>query len=463
MNSIRMRLLVGNGLCLLAVLAVTGALLHTYLHRVLESGFDASLLEMGSVLAKTTELYAGGRLEFEFLEANIAQFMPHENAEYYQVWDRTGKTVGRSPSLEGGSLPAALPLRGSPLFENITLPDGRPGKIVLLNFRPVTDEVGPVPEYAMALAISRVELDRAQRRVLKGLLLSGFFLVLGAFPAVWWSVKRALASLHALGEQTAAIRPDDLSFRFPADNSPAELRPIITRLNSLMGRLEAAFNRERRFTSAAAHELRTPIAELRTLAEVGREEAEASAPAMTGYFEDALGISRHLEMLVTTLLALTRCQAGLLRTEKSPADLAAVIRDAWEGYAAEAGQFGRTVTVETPESLVIETDEGLLRAMLANIFSNAAAYTPPGGEIALCLRMRDGTAVFTVTNTSRGLAPSELGHVFEPFWRKGGERPGEGHCGIGLSLVSAYAQLLGMEADASMPGGEMFRLTLRAG
>ena len=77
--------------------------------------------------------------------------------------------------------------------------------------------------------------------------------------------------------------------------------------------------------------------------------------------------------------------------------------------------------------------------------------------------MRDGAAVFTVTNTSRGLAPSELGHVFEPFWRKGGERPGEGHCGIGLSLVSAYAQLLGMEADASMPGGEMFRLTLRAG
>lgn len=461
MNSIRIRLLCLICLCLPIVFAASGSLLYLYLYRVLESSFDDALLERADVFAKTTEQTEDGMLEFEFLEAKLPEYLPHDKAEYYQVWRKTGGTLAKSPSLGQENLPVELPLRTSPVFQDMALPDGRPGKIVLINFKPFVSESEPIGEYTMAVATSRIELDRDQSRVGKGLLLAGLALVLGAFPAVWWSVRRALASIQKLGEQANTIQANNLSFRFAADGCPRELFPIIARLNNLLERLETAFNRERRFTSAAAHELRTPIAELRTLSEVGLEEAAAIAPEMLGYFQDMLDIAHHLEILVTTLLGLTRCQAGLLKTEIRTMDLAELVRDVWSGYAVRAGKSNLAVTLDVPGHAPIQSDEGLLRAVLANIFSNTVSHTLPGGEVTVTLSRQVDTVVLSVRNSCRELRESDLAHLFEAFWRKDESRLTEEHCGMGLSLVAAYAQLLGIEVSASLPAVGVFQMVLR--
>ena len=463
MNSIRVRLLSSICLCLLMVFAVSGLLLYVYLRHVLESNFDAALFERADVFARTTEQQENGALEFEFLESNLAEYWPHPKAEYYEVWRQNGDVVGRSPSLAERDLLVSIPPRRSPSFQNTDLPDGRRGRVVVLNFVAHAADGAPPPveQLTMALASSRTDLDKALSRVLKGLFLAGLALVVGAFPAVWWSVRRDLFSLQLLAEQANTIEADNLSFRFPTHSLPSELMPICRRLNGLLERLESAFNRERRFTADAAHELRTPIAELRTLAEVGIRDTSQSARDMREYFEDALDIARHLENLVTTLLALTRCEAGLQPVDMQAVDAASIIRDLWSDYARQAESLGLSASADLPDSAPITTDAGLLKAMLANLLSNAVSYTPQGGRIHLVVLSDKGSVALTLENTNHDLHSEDLHHLFEPFWRKQTERTSVQHCGVGLSLVAAYAKLLNIILKADITSEGLFQVTLR--
>ena len=473
MNSLRTRLFTWIGFCLLGMFAVSGLLLYVYVDHALEAHFDAVLLERINILARTTEQYPDGSLEFEFLEAELAQYQARENADYYQVWRRTGETVERSLSLESYNLPVEFPLQQTPIFKNITLPDGRSGRLVIVNFVPHQDSielekssllrlvgVTAVPHqqetlsaetFIMALGISREELDTTLSRVFQGLCLAGLALVLGAFPGIWLAVRHALENLDTLAWQTSTIEADNLSFRFPTEDVPLELHPISSRLNNLLERLEAAFDRERRFTADAAHELRTPIAELKTLSEVGLEEAANKAPDMRPYFEDALAVANHMESLVTLLLTLSRCESGLQKVNTVSTELVRVVREEWAGHEEDAREHEHRVTIEVSDDVFIETDEDLLKAILANIFSNAVAYTPAGGNIRITLDVANDTTNLTVINTNTDLTESDVAHLFDPFWRKNQERSNTAHCGIGLSLVAAYARLLDITITASIP------------
>lgn len=460
MNSLRVRLLVWLSFCLLGMFAVSGLLLYVYVYHEMEVHFDDVLLERVNILARTTEQRADGTLEFEFLEANLSQYQSTNNADCYQVWRRTGETVGRSLSLGIQDLPVTFPIHQYPVFKNFTLPDGRAGRLAVVNFVPHEEDIRPTETFVMALGISREELDNTLARVFQGLCLAGLALVLGTFPAVWLSVRRALESLDLLGWQTSTIEADNLSFRFPTKDTPIELRPISSRLNNLLERLEAAFERERRFTGDAAHELRTPIAELKTLTEVGLEEAASQAPDMRTYFEDALVIANHMESLVTLLLTLSRCEAGLQKVNTMSADPGRIVREVWAGYEQSAQEHKHQIVVDVAEGLNIETDENLFRAILDNIFSNAVAYTPSEGYIRITLDSVHDTVNLAVINTNTDLTESDVAHIFDPFWRKNQERSSTTHCGIGLSLVAAYTHILGITVTASIPTEGLLQILL---
>lgn len=460
MNSLRTRLLAWIGLFLLGMFAVSGLLLYVYVDHEMEAHFDAVLLERANILARTTEQLADGTLEFEFLEADLSQYQPQENAEYYQAWRRTGETVGHSLSLEAYNLPVEFPLQQTPIFKNITLPGGRSGRMVVVNFVPHEEDAPPTETFIMALGVSREALDETLSRVFQGLCLAGLTLILGTFPGVWLAVRHALESLDLMGWQTSTIEADNLSFRFPSKDVPLELRPISSRLNHLLERLEAAFDRERRFTADAAHELRTPIAELKTLAEVGLEEAASESPDMRPYFEDTLAIANHMEALVTLLLNLSRCEAGLQKVNTIPTDLGRIVREVWAGYEQNNRERDHNVVIDVADGLNIQADESLLRAILANIFSNAVAYTPARGDICITLDSENDAVKLVVINTNTDLTESDVAHIFDPFWRKNQERSNTAHCGIGLSLVAAYAHVLGITITASIPAEGLLQILL---
>jgi two-component system sensor histidine kinase QseC len=272
---------------------------------------------------------------------------------------------------------------------------------------------------------------------------------IAAVAVVTMVVRSGLRPLEQVAERAAGIDAGSLNVRFPTDGLPSELRPICQRLNESLERLEGAFKRERRFTADVAHELRTPIAELRALADValkwpGNPETSAA------YFKDAQEIAQQMETIVTTLLALARCQSGSTRVSYREVVLSNVVQEGWNGHAVAAVNRGLTVTFHISPSLVVETDRSMLFSMVANLLSNAVEYTPRGGSIECRAEVSGSEAWLAVSNNTDSLEPDDLPHVFEPFWRKDPARTDSSHSGLGLTLVAAYAEILGGRVEATL-------------
>jgi hypothetical protein len=267
-----------------------------------------------------------------------------------------------------------------------------------------------------------------------------------------------------LARDVAAVGPTDLHARFAERGAPSELRVVIGRLNGLLARLQSAFERERAFTANAAHELRTPIATLKVLAEVGLREAAAD-PArgreVAAFCGDALDVARGMERLTANLLGLARSQSGAQPIHIERVDLAECIEGAWGEFAREAERRGLRCELRLAPGAEVQTDETLLKAVLRNLFSNAVSHAAESSALAATLGEEEGRLVFSLANECGDLTQADLEHLFEPFWRKETSRADPTHCGIGLSLVAAFCRLLGVEVEADLTPPTLFRIELR--
>jgi signal transduction histidine kinase len=270
-------------------------------------------------------------------------------------------------------------------------------------------------------------------------------------------VRRGLRPLDQVAAQAMRIDAGSLHSRFRLEGLPAELHPIAARLNDLLERLSAAFERERRFSADVAHELRTPIAELRALAEVAllSPGSQDRRP-----FEDVLAATLQMENLVTALLSLARCESGRQPVTLEPIALGEALREAWAPLAARAR--ARKLRVDqAPCDVVVSADRLLLSSILGNLLANAVEYAPAGGTVGWTLN--EGAAVeLVVSNSNDTLEAADLAHVFEPFWRKDAARADGTHGGLGLSLVAAFARLIDAEVRLELVAAEVrARLLLR--
>jgi two-component system, OmpR family, heavy metal sensor histidine kinase CusS len=417
------------------------------------------VLESGEFLGLEDEF------EFEFTEAALPEFQPSRNAEYYQVWDEDGDVVAKSPSLMDAGIPwVRAPANGVRTL-SLVLPDGRPGRAVALEFRPRVEDHGghaSGERLVLVMARSREEITRALGILLSGLLATGALLLTSAALLVRLAIRRGLRPLDAVAGQAAAIDAGSLAKRFPTDGTPEEMLPICGRLNELLERLEAAFAREQRFTSDVAHELRTPVAELRSLAEVGLRAAPdfSQDEELSQYFRDALAIATQMGRLVTTLLNQARGGSGLQSVERERTDLTAMIARAWNPLQEEAQRRGLSVDLHVPPATFIDTDPALFGAILTNLLGNAVAHSPRHGEVRMAVAEGDGAVRLIISNTNDRLEHEDLAHMFEPFWRKDKARSDSTHSGIGLSIVATFSRLLDVDVAVALPSAELFQVTL---
>lgn len=253
---------------------------------------------------------------FAFDKAALPEFQPGPSPEYYQVWGEDGETVARSPSLEGISLTVPRGMNGGVTYFDASLPHQQAARAIAFPFVPRRQNrnlgASPGERVVLVMARTRAELDRTLATMRYSLLISGLLLLVSAAIMVRFSVQSGLGPLAALAQQATTIDVDTLDFRFPTAPIPCELQPISNRLNELLDRLQRAFEREKRFTSDVAHELRTPIAELRSLAEVGLRSAANmyGEEELSTYLDDVLAIATQMEHLVNSLLMLVRCEFG---------------------------------------------------------------------------------------------------------------------------------------------------------
>ncbi|HET6203248.1 MAG TPA: ATP-binding protein [Planctomycetota bacterium] len=471
MRSIRRRLTLGLLATLLPLLATGGAGLYLYVRRALLQQLDSTLADKARVLASLV-VRSEGRVELDVDGEDLPEFGRDGDPEFFQISLQDGSTIARSRSLEGGALPLRAGSLAAPDFWDLSLPEGRAGRGVGVRFVPKTEEEdgsnpqAPAPRAAsladsvlLVLAQDRSSVDHPLSILLTALLVVGALALGAASLAVTRIVGRGLSPLAQVANLAAGIDASSLGRRFPEADVPAELAPICARLNELLTRLEHAFERERRFTADAAHELRTPIAELRALAEVALRfpgDGEATARSL----RDALDIARQMERLVAALLGLARCDAGRQLAVLETVDLGGLVREAWRDLDGTARARDLSVVLDVEGAGKVETDRALAGAILSNLLSNAVEHAPPGGRVECRANDENGTVVLSLGNTHDSLRPSDLPHLFEPFWRKDPARGRSSHAGLGLAVVAAFSRVLGIRVSPELPEPNWFRVRI---
>ena len=432
--------------------------LYFFLRYLFLSNLDAALNSKARLFAASTETVGSNAFEFEMIEAQVPEYLPGSNAEYVQIWNATGETVLRSPSLAGQDICPAPIVEDAPQFLSITLPDNRAGRLVIFRFvpraeggTPVVPAGEPSSQLSIAFATSREAVELLLNRVLGGLVVGAFVLICCAMASLRFSIRIGLQPLEEIANQVSALRVSGLSHRFDAMGVPDELLPVINRLNELLSRLQAAFERERRFTADAAHELRTPVAELRTLAEVGLMETHAADAETLGYLRDTLAIAKHLESLIQALLMLARFEASSEEREIAEMDIASLIARALKAQDFSQSRPDLKVHATLPPRALVLAHEKLAGVLIENLLGNAATHTDAGGEVWVSLDQHEAMWRLRISNTSTGLDPANLPHIFEPFWRKSADRSGGEHAGLGLALVFESARLMDVALKATMP------------
>jgi two-component system, OmpR family, sensor histidine kinase CiaH len=225
-----------------------------------------------------------------------------------------------------------------------------------------------------------------------------------------------------------------------------------------LGPIQLALRRQRDFVADAAHELRTPLAIQRTAVELGL--AADAGPEQQGTLEQALSQNVHLTRLVDNLSLLARADSGTMTLERTPVDLARMASETAGGVAILAEERGVRLCVEAPEETRVLGDAGRLRQVLLILLDNALKYTPDGGGITVRVARAGGQARLEVRDTGPGIAPADLPHLFERFYRADKARSSAG-TGLGLAIGRWIAEAHGghIMATNAPEGGALFTVT----
>lgn len=443
-------LLLGAGLCAAYFLARTA----------LTRQFDDSIHSKAMAISALFE-QDDGQIELEIPAQFMGEFDTQGSLTFFQLWRSDGSVLRRSKSLHGGNLPLRYGTLPDPECWDLPLPGGGMARAVGFKYRPQPADESTRKttqfEAILVMAVDRRDLDKTLgilALVLTGCGLLMLALTAGTVPVL---LRRELAPLDRLAEETRHIDADSLATRFSSLGLPGELAPITTRLNDLLERLQKAFERERQFSGDLAHELRTPLAEIRSLSELAIKWPDTRDADVDRHI---LEVAIQMESILTRLLTLARSEHGPVPVSCEPLCLADLIADVCEPLEARAAARGLGLQVGVPSSMVLQSDPVLWRLILTNLVDNAVEYSLAGSTIRIHGDTSRGNFTLSVTNPVQHLEAGDLPRLGERFWRKDKARTSREHSGLGLPLVQTLSSALGCRLQASMPAPGTLSMTL---
>jgi len=458
MKSIRSRLTTSLCLAIGGLLLVAGLLVFVAVREVLMNQFDETLIAKARAIVTAAEI-DDGKLEIELSVEDFAGF--GDSGDYFEIRRESGKVEMASPSLAdpAAQRPPAIGRIGVPddfeprVFTS-TMADGRRARFFVQRFLPRGGKKRVLFEdLHLVVASPTSELDRNIAGLAGVLSIAGVTMLLVTIPVVQNALKRGLRPLGDLSHQVQRIGPDRLDSRVDESGLPVELQPVAAGLNAWLGRLEETFQRERRFSSHAAHELRTPLAELKMIAESGARWSDEATPERCS---EMLEVIDELEGLLDKLSMLARADAGHFPLQLTELDPRGALDAALDRIAPKAAARGIRIIPQIDCKTVV-SDPDLLSTILGNLLGNAVAYAPAGSTVAV----RVTQDRLMVTNPAPELRQEDLPHLFERFWRKDPSRTGYGHSGLGLSIVSSCAGLMGGCCEAILGSGGELEIRVR--
>jgi heavy metal sensor kinase len=442
---IRIRLTLAVVLATFLIFSLAGFLFLRSFRQGLESSLRPGLRAQASTLAR--EISAGGP-ELDLgapagalaTRDVVAQVLDHDG----QVLTTT-REAGDRPVIDASS---ARQAGASAVFTRVRV--GREREPYLVLARPVATVDRPIAVVATSLEAT----DGAVGRVRRGLLIGGAVAVALAGFAAWVLAAAALRPVERMRREAAAISEHDRAGRLQVPATRDEIAALGTTMNELLARLQGALLRQRAFVADAGHELRTPIAVLRTELELAGRPYR-SRPELDEGIHHAAQQTGRLQHIADELLFLARSDDGADRAHFEALAVVNLLHHSAAAFSARADGGEVTIAVDGDPELSVTADPELLRRAVDNLLDNALRYAPPGSTITARVAAEPHYVRVEVADGGPGFAVEFLPHAFERFRRADDARTrADGGAGLGLAIVLAVARQHGGTADvANQPAG----------
>jgi two-component system sensor histidine kinase QseC len=433
--------------------------------------FDTALESKARALVTLTKNDTR-EVEIDFADEFMPEFEAADNPEYFELFLGDGKLLERSNSFAGHPESTFSDQADEVVITDLRLPDGRRGRRISIKFAPqIEDEkdegddimlarypMDDRPRAILRISRERESLDLIRRRFHLLIVGTTLTILLAVVISAPYLTRAGLRPLLRMKDEIGRITPSSMDQRISTEGQPAEIEPIANQFNLVLNEIEKAFNRERQFSSDVAHELRTPVSEIRSLAEVGLRWPDEQD--IRSYFTDIHESARHLDCLIENLLHLCRSEDGKIETAPVRVDLQDLLNKVCANLRDEAA--ARDISIEQPgfDLPKVVVDPQWLELILQNLLFNAISHSPHGSRIDIGAELDTKHCAIEFTNPmANPLSSTDLEMIFNRFWRKDLARETGRHAGIGLSLVKSYVGLMGLEVRASI-SDNLFRIRL---
>jgi len=435
LRSIRMRITVVSTLLVMLVLSVTAVALVRSHRQTLTAHVNETLTRQADELAR--ELAAG---------TLTSPLVPSGDEDSFaQVASRDGRVVAATANVAGRPLLQTLPAGRTQVMRTVELPPQNDTTRVL------------VRASGNSLIVSAAPLDDVDESVasLRQALIVGIPLVVMVLALLtWWLVGRTLRPVEDIRSRVADITATNLDQRVPVPSTGDEIARLADTMNAMLERLDAAADRQRRFVADASHELRSPLARMRSELEVDAWDPNRADAAAThqSLLDETIG----LQHLVEDLLLLARSDASDAPPRRDPVDLDDIVLRQAEQLRADG--VVRVDLAAVSGAQVAGDREQIARAV-RNLSENAARHAQ--STVWFGVREVDGLAQVVVTDDGPGIPPEQRGVIFERFTRADPSRTGTG-TGLGLAIALDIAQRHGgtITVDPDSARGASFVLSI---
>lgn len=457
------------------LLLIAGSLLYLHLRDSLAASLDSVLQLRSQQIAGYISMH-NNQIVLDDVVADLPGFGPGSNGDssvqsnsqadvnfdtLVRLLDPQGRVLHATPAFKKLPMPQVSitqPLLGTPWQGTITSTDGPPVRIYS---RTLSDD-GRV----FALLQVGESLDLMQQtlgQVTTELLVAALCVLLLGTLGSYWLAGRAFAPIRRLIEVARTIKEGDLHQRVPVPQTADEVQALALTFNEMLTSLEATLNRQRRFVSDASHELRTPVAVIRSKTDLALQQPGDECEYLA-VLREINGESERLGRLIGDLLVLARGDEGKTRFEFEPVALHQVAEAVAANAEPLALEHDVTLQVEIEQPVTVRGDEARLIQVIMNLLDNAIRYTNAGGNVTVCVTRARNEARLTVRDTGIGIAPEHLPHIFERFYRVDSARTfnAAGNNGLGLAIADWIVRAHhGSITAQSQPGkGSTFLVTL---
>jgi heavy metal sensor kinase len=441
---IRLRLTLVFAVAMAVVLAAMGLFLYLRLGVALDRTIEQSLRSRADdVTALVHETSSG-------LKETQPTHLAEQEQGFAQVVDPSGVVVDSTTALVGRSLLSDAQLAratGATVMVDRAPFPGSDDPIRLLATPVTTEDEGR--RLVVVVGASLEERADALESLRRQLYVGGPIALLLSSLVAYTLAAAALRPVESMRREAEAVSAAEPGRRLSLPPARDEVSRLGETLNTMLGRLESALERERRFVSDASHELRTPLAALRTELELALRR-ERTRGELREALRSAAEESDRLSQLAEDLLVLARSQGGELPVRRERLAAAELLADVRERYARRAAEAGRSLELQADDRLELSVDRLRAEQALGNLVENALRHGR--GRILLQAHRRNGRVELHVRDEGPGFSLEFIERAFEPFTRGDPARVGPG-AGLGLAIVDVIARAHGGAAHAANRDG----------